>query len=41
LGTGWATLATAICCVQFVQWIGNTGPIAAALLAVMRGQWLW
>jgi hypothetical protein len=40
LGTGWATLATAICCLQFVQWIGNTGPIANALLAVMRGQWL-
>ncbi|MFT4513188.1 MAG: hypothetical protein ACI91B_001890 [Planctomycetota bacterium] len=40
LGTGWATLATTICCLQFVQWIGNTGPIGDALLAVMRGQWL-
>ena len=40
LGSGWATLATAICCLQFVQWIGNTGPIADALLSVMRGQWL-
>ena len=41
LGTGWATLATAISCMQFVQWIGDTGPIGDALLAVMRGQWLF
>ncbi len=40
IGTGWATLATAICCAQFLQWIGNMGPIADALLRVMRGQWL-
>jgi len=40
-GTGWATLATTICCAQFVQWIGGTGPIDDALLQLMRGQWLW
>lgn len=40
-GTGWATLATTICCAQFVQWIGGTGPIDDALLQLMRGQGLW
>lgn len=40
-GTGWATLATTIGCVQFVQWIGGIGPIDDALLQLMRGQWLW
>lgn len=40
LGAGWATLATAICCAQFVQWIGGTGPVDDALLQLMRGQWL-
>lgn len=40
LGTGWSTLATAICCAHFVQWIGNAGPIADAMLSVLRGQWL-
>ena len=41
LGTGWTTLATAISCLLFVQWIGGVGPIEDALLQVMRGQWLW
>jgi len=39
-GSGWATLATTICCAQFVQWIGGVGPIDDALLHLMRGQWL-
>ena len=40
LGAGWATLATTICCAQFVQWIGGSGPIGDALISLMRGQWL-
>ncbi len=40
LGAGWATLATTICCAQFVQWIGGSGPIDEALIYLMRGQWL-
>ena len=40
LGASFATLATAICCAQFVQWIGGIGPMDDALLAVLRGQWL-
>lgn len=37
LGTTMAAVAT----LQFVQWIGAIGPMQAAVLAVLRGQWLW
>jgi hypothetical protein len=40
-GSGWPTVASAIGATQFVLWIGGVGPIDDAILAVLRGQWLW
>ena len=41
LGAGAATLATAIASAQFVQWVAGVGPIADALLALLRGVVAW
>lgn len=40
VGASWPTLATTVCCAQFVQWIGGIGPVDEAMLNLLRGQWL-
>ena len=37
---GWATVASAIGALQFVQWIGGVGPVGEAVQAFARGHWL-
>lgn len=40
LTAGWPTVAAGVGALQLVQWVGGLGPVADALLAFARGQWL-